>query len=73
MGEMPIRLTFAIGAVVAVCACPPAWASSDTSDQTTKSAPPFFYTETIHRPDCPSDEHCRLGQRCVICDADRQR
>lgn len=72
MGETLTRLTFAIGAVVAACACPASWASSGTSDQTTKSAPPFFYLETIHRPDCPGDEHCRLGQRCVACDAERQ-
>jgi hypothetical protein len=67
MGRLTKRRMFAIGVVV-TCTCTVSWTPSAASDQTT---PPESYVETIHRLDCPTDEHCRPWHRCAVCDADR--
>lgn len=63
--------TLAIGVIVSACASTAAWASPWMSDEPTKAAPPPSYVETIYQPGCPTDEHCRLWQRCAVCEADR--
>ena len=71
MGRLTKRCTFAVGAIVATCTCAVPWTPIVASDQN-KSAPPPSYVETIYRPDCAPDEHCRLWHQCARCDADRQ-
>ena len=63
--------SFAIGVVVTACASAVLWTPAAASDPLAKSAPPHSYLETIYRPDCPTDEDCRVWQRCAVCDADR--
>ena len=68
MSKLKPACVILIGAVAAAYASIPTscWAS----DRETKSAAPQSYFETIYQPDCPADEHCRLSDRCAVCDTD---